>query len=273
MPGSTEANVTRIRFVPEHAAEERNIPRRFTQPKAMAAVEEPVEVGACPSENSWPEPIDDLYVIRSKSPLPAALSRIAECWLDAPEHPDAPQAVVIKLESCILRWRPGRAVLEGADATSASLLAGLIDFCFFEGELRRLEQDLLPLEAAASEDVALAYRIRGIADWEQLGETMEKLSRLRLTYARTEPCLAEASRALTPDARRIVARLIVRSGVPARLAAFSNRLEVCEDLYEGAVDRIADFRGYRKGEVLEIIIIVLLLMETIVMIAALFHRP
>jgi hypothetical protein len=45
------------------------------------------------------------------------------------------------------------------------------------------------------------------------------------------------------------------------MEAASNRLEAFEDLYEGATDRIADYRWYRSGEWLEVGIIFLLLVE------------
>ena len=52
-----------------------------------------------------------------------------------------------------------------------------------------------------------------------------------------------------------------------------DRLKTLEDLYEGAVDRITDFQAYRRSERLEIIIIVVLIVETIAVIVALFLRP
>ena len=48
-----------------------------------------------------------------------------------------------------LRWRPGRAALEGPLTAAEDVLAGLVDFAFYEGELRRLEAALPPFEAAA----------------------------------------------------------------------------------------------------------------------------
>jgi hypothetical protein len=55
--------------------------------------------------------------------------------------------------------------------------------------------------------------------------------------------------------------LLAGSDVPSRLEAFDDRLDACQNLYEGAVDRIADFRWYRHGEILEITIVVLLILE------------
>jgi hypothetical protein len=142
-------------------------------------------------------------------------------------------------------------------------VAALVDFAFFEGELRRLEQDLLPYEASASDDIAFAYQIRQAdrIQWRRLGQTQQSISGLRLVFARLEPSLRSVSRVLPPDARQAMTCLLAGSDVPSRLEAFKGRLEACQDLYEGAVDRIADFRWYRHGELLEITIVVLLILE------------
>lgn len=251
-PDMAAAIVKRIRFLPEPAAGD--VICRFTEPRAVAAASvsiEPSGLSLLPAdaENG------DLVVI------------IAPTALGLEDHPDGPKPVVLKNESGTVRWRPGRAVLECSAANSESLLAAVIGFAFLEGELRRLEQELLPYEISAPADAAIAYRIErsSRAEWERLAQTMKHLSLLRLTFARLEPHLASPPRTLDLEGRRAAAGLVARSGVRARLESFGNRLEACEDLYEGAVDRITDFRWYRKGEILETIIIVLLVLEVILM--------
>ena len=79
--------------------------------------------------------------------------------------------------------------------------------------------------------------------------------------ARLESEFAKAPRALAGDARQVMTRLIDEAEVDARLEAASNRLEAFEDLYEGANDRIADYRWYLSSEWLEVGIIFLLVIE------------
>jgi hypothetical protein len=193
-------------------------------------------------------------------------------WAAESDDPDAPRPFLIKLERGSVRWRPGQAVIEGS--SDPDVVAALIDFAFYEGELRHMESALAFYEATSRKDVSLAYRVKksDSGQWERLARTMEALAAMRLEYARLEPFLSDAPRSLTQRARWIANRLLIRAGVPARLEAFSNRLEACEDLYEGAVDRIADFRWYRNGELLEVTIVVLLVLETIVMTAGLLMR-
>jgi len=253
--------VSHIRFARDAQASE-IIHRRFIQPRSIVAVEQPAELGSL-SDAPWPEAVDDLYVILSSTPVPPEARSTIDRWLAAPVHPDTPPPLVVQMDAGTIRWRPGRAVIEGAVDVCKNLMAAVVDFSFFECELRRLEQDLLPYEASAAEDIAFAYQIRQAdrIQWRRLGQTLESVSGLRLAFARLEPSLRSVSRSLPPDARKAVTRLFAGSGVPSRLEAFDGRLEACQDLYEGAVDRIADFRWYRHGELLEIAIVVLLILE------------
>jgi len=57
-----------------------------------------------------------------------------------------------------------------------------------------------------------------------------------------------------------------------RLDGFCERLESCEDLYEGASDRLADFRWYMGGHLLEVSIVVLLLIEVALIGMELYFR-
>jgi len=139
----------------------------------------------------------------------------------------------------------------------------LTDFSFYEGELRNLERVLDMKEADAQVDVARAYRIRfrDRRHWRRIRETSEGMAQMRLTYASLESEFAKAPRSMAADGRQVMARLIDEAEIDARLEAASNRLEAFEDLYEGANDRIADYRWYLSSEWLETGIILLLVLE------------
>ena len=269
MAAATSTQVVRvshIRFARDARASE-SIFRRFTQPRSMVAVGQPAELGLL-ADRPWPDAAGDLYVILLSTPVSSEVRSTIDRWLAAPDQPDMPPLLVVQMDEGTIRWRPGRAVVEGAVVEGEvdgckDLMAALVDFAFLEGELRRLEQDLLPYEASASDDIAFAYQIRQAdrIQWRRLGQTQQSISGLRLVFARLEPSLRSVSRSLAPDAQEALTRLIAASDVPSRLEAFDGRLEACQDLYEGAVDRIADFRCYRHGELLEITIVVLLILE------------
>ena len=120
-------------------------------------------------------------------------------------------------------------------------------------------------------DLSFRIRFAGRHNWDRLGRTVESLARMRLTFARLEPQLYLPPRSLPPDARRLVSRLRARADAADRLEALSDRLEACEDLYEGAVDRITEFRLYEKGLLLEVAIVVLLAIEAVLLAWQFWH--
>ena len=208
----------------------------------------------------WPEASEEVQVLISPDRRPPAA---AEVWLARPDHPDAPLAADVPVDGGRLRWRPGRAVLQGPVTAQHDVLAGVADFAFYEAQLRRLEAALPPFEAGAADDVRIAFAINDAdaQQWPRFAQRVEDLAALRLTFARLEPRLAGPSRSLPLAGRRVFRRLLACAAVEDRLAAVTDRLEACEDLYEGAVDRITDHRWWRKGHRLEAVIVVLLAVE------------
>jgi hypothetical protein len=266
-PGIT---ITRIRFV-AGVPTEGKVLRRFKQPFCAVAIEETLTEPHFPAHAAWPEPTDSLDVIFLTRD---ELRREAEVWMETPAQPDAVPAVLIERDGESVTWRPGRTLVRCRSEMRAEFLAALADFTFYEGELRKLEAAVEAGEETAMADVERAFRIRpgDRRHWNRFGELIESYARMRLKFARLEPRLAKGSRTLPREGRRLMSHLIVRADVEARLEALSDRLEACEDLYEGATDRVADFRWYRNGHLLEVTIIVLLLIEGALMAGELTMR-
>jgi len=243
--------------------------RSFTQPRGSVAVEEVADFAAM-SRPTWPEPTDqlDIVLVAPGGGEPGPL------WLAAPDRADALPAVSVKLPGVTADWRPGRAVLRAPADRFDEFVAGLTEFAFYEGELRTLERAVEVGESDAAADTVRAFRIRPADSkhWPRFESLIEHFARLRLTFARLKPRLAKPSNSLKAETRRLVNRLLMRADVPARLEALSERLEACEDLYEGAIDRVADYRWYRTGHRLEWGIIFLLLLEVALMSADLYIR-
>lgn len=259
-------NCLRIRFVrqaPAGAA----IRRRFQQPQACFAVEERWTLEREPRAPALPEPVDHLDIV-FVPPGGEEFQTLAASWLAAPDHPEAAPAIVFERDGIAMHWRPGRALIEAPEDRHAEILAALIEFAFYEGELRALEYLLEMKSAGADGDAAHAHRIRygDRAHWPRFSELIECFSAIRLKYARLAPRLTKPSRRLPPSARRIMAHLLRRADVDDRLEAFSDRLETCEDLYEGASDRVADYRWYLHGHLIELAIVILLLVEVVLLI-------
>jgi hypothetical protein len=173
-----------------------------------------------------------------------------------------------------VEWTPGRAVVQSPGDQRSELLAALTDFAFLEGGLRQLEQKLAECETEAEADIVWTYviRFRDRGQWRRLTKKIEACTRLRLAFVRLRLALETGAPGLPREGKRLAAALRRKTKIENRLEGFCERLEACEDLYEGANDRIADFRWYASGHLLEIGIIVLLAVEVILMSLELHFR-
>ncbi len=272
--GGPALDVCQVRFVAD-APPNAIVLRRYLQPRLCFAVETALDSQNLPAQSQEPEPTDNLTVILiPASEAKGSAKELAERWMTRPPRAEAVATVEVNHRSNRIQWRPGRALVQGPPEGFPSALAALADFAFYEGELRQLEDDLASREVQAQADALRAHRIR-LRDrkhWSRFGESIEQFYRMRLNYARLQPHLASASRALGPDARSIMKRLLREADMDTRLEALSNRLEVCEDLYEGANDRVSDFRWYVASQWLEVTIIVLLLIEIAILATEFYSR-
>lgn len=260
-------SIRRIRFVGEALPGDK-VRRTFVQPRPVVAIEETGDADLS-AARSFPEAIDRCDVVFIQGSSSADLPKNVQDWLAPPAaQTEAVAAVVLTGKQETVRWRPGQVVVQGRPDRLEWILAGVTDFAFFEGELRALEQIVEAHEGPARADTVLAHQIRRAS-----GEAKARFARLiayfsdlRLNYGRLEPHLVTPSRTLCPDARRLVGHLLRKACVEDRLEAVSNRLEALEDLYEGANDRVADYRWFRQGHWLEMGILLMLVIEAGLMI-------
>ncbi|MGA6973473.1 MAG: hypothetical protein WBY93_17740 [Candidatus Binatus sp.] len=267
----------RIRFIADAAAGAK-VRRVFHQPRPCFAVDEAIEpqklLPGLPGQQPLPEPVDELVVVLLASAASAEARKFSANLLAAADRHETGSTISIAVRGNGIQWRPGFAMVQGPalDGLEGAVDA-LTNFSFYEGELRSLERVLDTMESDAHTDVARAYRIRfrDRLHWRRIRKTVENLAQMRLAYARLESEFAKAPRALGGDARQVMMRLIDEAEVDTRLEAASNRLEAFEDLYEGANDRIADYRWYLSSEWLEVGIIFLLLVE-VAMLGFQIHR-
>jgi len=181
--------------------------------------------------------------------------------------PDDPAVISIKQDNISISWQRNKVHVLCPMESRLDVLTALADFGFYEGELHRLESDVEVQEPLAEKDVEFAHRIhhRNRDHWSRFGETIERFSRDRLIYARLCSQLAFPSLTLSPKSRQIVSKLLRESNIEDRLEMYSDRLEALEELYEGANDRVADYRWYRGGHLLEWTIVIILILEAIAM--------
>jgi hypothetical protein len=263
---TTMVSARRFRFVNDDAGITGVVRKRFAQPRAVAVIEEIIDVDAVLSGTTTSEILDQMDVVLIPDRDAGRIAGRAETWLtgDAEDI----QVTTVTGEVGKIRLCGSRAVIRAADDGAEDLLDAVVEFGFLNAELQRLESALLPIQTGAPGDVRFAYRIRQSDQhqWDRLGEVMEQLAQLRLSFARLEPLMGSPTPTLQVEGRRAMSGLLSRTRTLDRLEAFSDRLEACEDLYEGAIDRITDHRWYRKGNLLEIAIVVLLAAEALLLL-------
>ena len=213
--------------------------REYTHPRKMVAVEVPGD---------------------------ALISRGIEVIFGEAMH-ESSAAISIKQDNIAISWQRNQVHVLCPLESRLEVLTALADFGFYEGELHRLESDVETQEPQAEKDVGFAHRIhhRNKEHWQRFGETIERFTRDRLTYARLCSQLAFPSLTLSPKSRQIVSKLLRESNMEDRLEMYSDRLEALEELYEGANDRVADYRWYRGGHLLEWTIVIILIFEAMAM--------
>lgn len=183
-----------------------------------------------------------------------------------------PSKAAMKHGSELVEWWPGRVMIQAGPDARADVQAAVIDFLFYDGELRELERIVTAGEAQADADLPVGHRVhpRDRRRWTALFDAMERFTRARLVFARLEPELSGDLSSLSAPARRWLGRLYDAALVEDRAEALSYRLEALEDFYEAATQRIADFRWYREGRLLELTIIVILVLECLLMAGDLY---
>ena len=133
-----------------------------------------------------------------------------------------------------VQWHPGYAVVYLRGAIQEEVLAALVEFAFYEGELRRLEAEMDTREATANDDVSRAHTIqrRDKAHWPRFTAAIEAFTRMRLAFARLSPRFAEAARGPGSFSYRLASRSLRQSAEPklgAEAARYARLERRCEE--------------------------------------------
>jgi hypothetical protein len=175
---------------------------------------------------------------------------------------------VVTVHGAQIVWSPRRAaILATPDRVSLFLLA-LVDFWYYESELRKLEAEISASWSQLEEDMPLAHSVTR-ADperFEDVGRRTEDALKRRTRLARLVPHLYQPRPHLPLLANQLVDRLRERTHVETRHEALVTQLDVFDRVYEMSSQRISDFTAARKSHTLEWIIIVLLAAESLLLL-------
>lgn len=180
--------------------------------------------------------------------------------------------VELMLQSDRVLWTPRRAFVLGAADRGDDLVNSLVTFTFFESRLSRLEEEVFALLGKVSHDSHLTHQVgrRDLRRWSDVNDITRRLWSFRACFAAIEPRLEKAPLSLSGQARRLYSELFVIGELADRCEALDGQLEVLEDLYESANDRLSEFSYFSKEYLLEAIIIGVLAVDLALTIIDLF---
>jgi hypothetical protein len=264
--GSSALQIRFVKHLPPGAAPLSS----FVHPYPRIAVAESLSLGELLALPVAAEPEDDqlrLVLLPAGLASPLELQKLAEEWMHRGGLSAGQPTADLMLRSERILWRPGQALMIGPPERLQEVLPGLIEFAFYEGELRKLERETEADWEAAEVDVYLTHsvNVETLERRAHVDEMTLHVTRRRMRFARLEPCLEKASISLPGPARRLATELAMQAEVIDRLGWLDDRLEVCEDLYELANDRLSEFTYFNREFRLEFWIIVLLVAEVVIM--------
>ncbi|MBJ9975239.1 hypothetical protein IAE35_05500 [Pseudomonas sp. S75] len=207
---------------------------------------------------------DDLLMVFASAGLQTshAWRQTLEAWIRADDDVDQPTLETMSFGERIL-WRPGRALIIGNPERCEELLAGIVAFSWYEGCLRGLETDIAAFWSTADDDIELTHMPckRHQARSSHVDACVTRTTRWRMAYTRLETCLEKAPTRLSSAVRRLYNELAMQTDVHDRLVSLDDRIEVLQDLYELATDRLSEHRHVIQELRVEWLIVALLLVE------------
>jgi hypothetical protein len=267
------ATHVQVRFLPEGEAapDGATLLARFSDPQPYAAyacatgLDGGSGLPGLPAIGGESVDVLDVLFIPGGSATPFAEQQRAEAWMAKPADRRCEPTIELVLRSDRILWRPGRALVQGAGERFPELLDGLADFAFHEGELRKLESELDRDWPTYEADIRLTHAVGDaeLAEQAHVNDMTVAATRRRMIYARLERPLEKASITLPGPARRLVSELAVQAEILERMKSVDDRIEVFEDLYELANDRLCEYHYFSTELRVERWIFVVLFLELI----------
>lgn len=240
----------------------------FVDPYPRYAVAEKIPVSELPPPGAGEENALFALFLQGGIAVPVEWQRRATEWMSNPEGLGQESTIELLIRSDRILWRPGRAMIQGAVDRLNDNLAGLVDFTYHDGELRKLEREIMEDWEVAERDIKLTVQVGRVelAQQSRVNKLTCRNSVRRMRIARLTSRLEKASITLPPAAQRIVSELIIQTEVANRINTIDRQLEVITDIYERATNRIYEYSYFSKEARLECIIILILFIETVLIV-------
>ncbi|MCY2973656.1 MAG: hypothetical protein NTW52_03195 [Planctomycetota bacterium] len=270
---SDEPIAIRIRFVNE-LDDPASASMKFLDPTLCYAVSSSCLLSDAPGPNAldvlvWPLSIKPPPTLLSSKRNSTDVAEKPNEWFDAVVDESRLPSIVVKMRGAEVTWRPGRALLQCEPEQTASLLKAIIDFNYFENELRKIESEIAAGWADLEVDKRLAYQVTpsDLECSEIVGRRIDQTLQRRIRHARIEPHLYAPNLQLTLAGQKVGEELREKANIEDRSETVDSQMEVFEHVYEMGSQRMGEFRDSRQGHTLEWVIIILLGSEVILLIA------
>lgn len=276
----TEANIQRILFaaeVPDGQKPVHELPPPVRQ-KAILVQSETVpadaaSLGAVTSLDCVPIPCGQLQILiipSTGSDDPQVLAA-ARSWVERGGQGSDRRSLPILLQGSQIFWSPGRTAVIAPSDRMEAVRGAIIEFCFFEAELRGIEGEIGERWPQLEIDTPLAFEFReqAVPKRKELMQRFQHVIAMRSRLARMAPHI-ECPPIYPPTlASQVGERLREKSRLADRLQFTREQIEVFERVYELCGQRASDFMSSRTSHTLEWVIILLLAAETILLVVEL----
>ncbi len=210
----------------------------------------------------------EILMIPGTSLNDSQFSELARNWVGSLLHDGNRSVLPVVLQGAMIYWSPQRtAVIAPIDRLNA-VQGAMIEFCYFEHELRKMEEDIVARWPQLEQDTPLAFEFveKAVSKKHELMRRFQDIIRMRAQLARLAPHI-ECPPVYPPTlVSQVGERLREKARLSERLQFVREQVDVFEKVYEMCGQRVSDFMSSRTAHTLEWVIIILLAAETILLL-------
>lgn len=175
---------------------------------------------------------------------------------------------LLALHGAVVAWASGRVAILAPPERLAVVRAAVVEFCFFERELRSIEADVTAAwpHVDAHAPLAFEFNDRDVGRQSEIGEHFRRTVVLRSRLARLVPHLERPPLFPPTLASQLAERLRERSRMAERAGFLDTQIAVQERVYDLCGERSSDWTIARRSLALEWAIVFLLVVQTTLLV-------
>jgi hypothetical protein len=256
-----DAELQRVSFVAERNSDQ-HLLLEFPQPSQCFAVLENPNFSL---QNGRAHHQIQVLTIPTTNHQDDDLQAVARNWVAAAELKIASPLQMMTLQGAQVFWNASRVGILAPAKRLASVRLAMIEACWYDAELSEIERSLGAAWPDMESDMPLAFEFneRAIKKRPELVKRFERVAMIRSRFARLAPQVYCPHLHPPTLASQVGERFRERSRMAHRHEILGEQIEVFEKIYDACGQRASDFVQSRTGHVLEWIIIVLLMTQTI----------